>query len=81
VLKKKHDKTEDGSRYYGTIFGNPTEPRPVTVEGGEITSLKDWEESLRNRSTSRTASTNGSRPGSSDLSSLGDQYMEGMDFD
>jgi transcription initiation factor TFIID subunit 3 len=79
VLKKKHSKTGEETRYHGTILGNPVEPR-ITVEGGEVTSLKEWANKLRNSSRPRSQSQAPSRAPSSDLSSLGDQDVEGMEF-
>jgi transcription initiation factor TFIID subunit 3 len=80
ALKKKYSKTGEETRYQGTLLGKPAEPRVVAVEGGDVTSVKEWTEKLRNARTHRSISANPSRPGSSDLSSLGDQDMEGMDF-
>jgi len=79
-LKNKHDKIGDESRYHGTILGKAPEPRVVEVEGGDITSLQEWAERLHKRSRQQSVSSNPSRRQSSELSSLEDQEMEGMDF-
>jgi len=80
ALKKKHDQIGDDSRYHGTVLGKATEPRTITVEGGDIVSLKEWAERLHQRSRRRSVSSNPSRRQSSELSSLEDQDMDGMDF-
>ena len=49
------------------------------MEGGDITSLKEWAEVLHKKATQNN-SNHTSRRQSSELSSLGDQDMEGMDF-
>lgn len=78
VLKKKHSTTDEDSRYTGTILGKPAEPRAIKVEGGDITSMKEWVEKLRRPSISKSTSANSSRPQSSDLSSL--EEMDDMEF-
>lgn len=77
---KKFDKTEDMSRYHGTILGAAQEPKPVSVEGGDITSVKDWAEKLRKRSEQQGTVELFSHRLSSDLSSLEDQSMDGMEL-
>ncbi len=77
---KKHSKTGEETRYQGTLLGKPAEPRVIIVEGGEVTSLKEWADKLRDHSRPRKLVENPSRAPSSDLSSLGDQDMEGMEF-
>lgn len=47
VLKKKHSKTGEESRYQGTVLGKPAEDRPVKIEGGPVETLQDWCERLR----------------------------------
>ncbi|KAI9744577.1 MAG: hypothetical protein M1818_002106 [Claussenomyces sp. TS43310] len=79
ALMKKFDKSEDTSRYHGTILGASGEPRHITVEGGDVTSITEWAEKLRKRSEFQITSKSSSRRQSSDLSSLGDQSMDGMD--
>jgi len=81
ALMKRHDKTGDETRYHGTILGKPADPRAIAVEGGDVTSLKEWQEKLKKNSRRQSVSTNPSRRQSSELSSLGDQDMEGVEFD
>lgn len=79
ALKKKHNTTDEESRYHGTLLGKPAEPRIVKVEGGEITSVKEWADRLKPRPKSITE-TPPTREASSALSSVGDQFMENMEF-
>ena len=78
ALKKKHSTTDEDSRYNGTILGKAPEPRTVNVEGGDISSVREWAERLK--TSPKTISTTSSRRQSSVLSSLGDQMMEDMEF-
>lgn len=80
VLKKKHGGTDEESRYAATLLGKGGEPRPIKVEGGDVTSLKDWADKLKTTSKRPSMTPATSRPQSSGLSSLGDQSMEDMDF-
>jgi len=41
VLKKKHSKTGEESRYQGTVLGKSAEEYPIVIEGG-AESIKDW---------------------------------------
>jgi len=50
----------------------------VKVEGGDITSVKEWAERLK--ASSNSPATMSSRAQSSALSSVGDQSMFDMDF-
>lgn len=80
-MKKKHDKADEESRYTGTIIGHEAEPRPIPVEGSDITSLKEWADILHKNATKQTVSSvDTSRRQSSELSSVGDQDMEGVVF-
>ncbi|PQE12503.1 hypothetical protein CJF30_00002366 [Rutstroemia sp. NJR-2017a BBW] len=79
ALKKKHSTTDEDSRYHGTLLGKPAEPRVVKVEGGEISSVKEWADRLKMVSKQATV-TPSTREASSALSSVGDQVMENMDF-
>jgi len=79
VLKKKHSTTDEDLRFTGTILGKAAEPRVVKVEGGDITSMKEWADRLKVSSLpSKTTSALSSRRQSSDLSSLED--MDDMDM-
>jgi transcription initiation factor TFIID subunit 3 len=83
ALKKKYDKTGDESRYQGTLLGKASEARPVPIEGGDAATVQEWAEKVRSlkRKRSRSKSMDRSRAQSSDLSSLGDEEMAGMEFD
>jgi len=79
ILKKKHSATGDEeSRYIGTVLGKAAEPRVVKVEGGDLTSLREWEDKLKGPPAASTLAS--SRRQSSVLSSLGDATMESMEF-
>jgi len=80
VLKKKHSTTDEDSRYHGTLLGKAAEPRIVKVEGGEISSVKEWADRLRTSSKATPTPMLSSRAQSSALSSVGDQVMDDMDF-
>lgn len=79
VLKKKHSANDEETRYVGTVLGKPAEPRIIKVEGGEITSLREWAERLRNPAPPGSTMPS-SRRQSSALSSLGDDTVEEMEF-
>jgi transcription initiation factor TFIID subunit 3 len=89
VLKRKHNKTDQESKYAGTILGRSIDHGEVLVEGGPDTSLAAWAARMREASLrppelqrKRTADDdNNSRPPSSGLSSLADEEVEMMDFD
>ncbi|TVY54874.1 Transcription initiation factor TFIID subunit 3 [Lachnellula cervina] len=79
ALKKKHNTTTEGdTRYNGTILGKPAEPRAVKVEGGDISSVKEWAERLKR--PRQDTSIVSSRRQSSVLSSLADEMMDGIEF-
>lgn len=44
ALKKRHNKTSDGSKFQGTILGRPGEAAEIEVEGGggDLRSIGDW---------------------------------------
>ncbi|KAF2459737.1 hypothetical protein BDY21DRAFT_384262 [Lineolata rhizophorae] len=42
VLKKKHNKTGEESRYQGTVLGIAAESKPIKIEGGPAESLAEW---------------------------------------
>jgi transcription initiation factor TFIID subunit 3 len=78
VLKKKHSTADEESRYFGTILGKPAEPRTIKVEGGDMTSVKEWADRLK--TTSQATSILSSRQQSSALSSLDGYSPEGIEF-
>lgn len=86
ALIKKHGKTDDGSKFAGTIIGKCNEHGDILVEGGEFPSIRGWTEKMRAASQRAPSSAdegdkeNGddggdSRPASSGLSSLGDRSI------
>ncbi|KAI0460155.1 hypothetical protein F5B21DRAFT_498757 [Xylaria acuta] len=87
ALKRKHNKTDQDSKYAGTILGRSIDHGEVLIEGGPDTSLAAWaarmrEASLRPPDPQPTAEDdNDSRPPSSGLSSLADEEVEMMNFD
>ncbi|KAE8358843.1 hypothetical protein BDV27DRAFT_137028 [Aspergillus caelatus] len=48
VLKKKHSKTGEESRYAGTILGKNAEEHPIVIEGG-APSIQEWGTQVRSR--------------------------------
>ncbi|KAL8825919.1 MAG: hypothetical protein Q9191_004121 [Dirinaria sp. TL-2023a] len=58
VLKKKHSKTGEESRYQGTALGKFADGRLVAIEGGEADSIQAWEAKLyqRNRAEPEASS-------------------------
>ncbi|KAI0438100.1 hypothetical protein F4803DRAFT_555347 [Xylaria telfairii] len=87
ALKRKHNKTDQDSKYAGTILGRSIDHGEVVIEGGPDTTLAAWaarmrEASLRPPDPQPTADDgNDSRPPSSGLSSLADEEVEMMNFD
>lgn len=88
ALKQRHGKTDDGSKYAGTLIGKCIEHGDILVEGGEFPSIQRWNEKMRAASQRPPGSAkdnekekeNGdgggeSRPASSGLSSLGDRSI------
>lgn len=61
MLKKKHSKTGEESRYQGTVLGIKAEDKLVKIEGGGFESIQAWEARLREHRQAR-------RPSSLDLS-------------
>lgn len=47
VLKKKHSKTGEESRFQGTVLGIPAEGKPIIIEGGPFESIQAWEAMMR----------------------------------
>jgi len=50
VLKKKHSKTGEESRYQGTVLGKSAEEHPIVIEGG-AGSIKDWGMQIKSKET------------------------------
>ena len=64
ILKKKHSKTGEESRYQGTALGIPAEPRETKIEGGAVDDLWAWGNSSqggnRDKGVENEARKNGS---------------------
>ncbi|RYP43526.1 hypothetical protein DL770_011609 [Monosporascus sp. CRB-9-2] len=94
ALKKKHNRSDQDSKYAGTILGRGIEHGEVNVEGGNADSLQAWAKARLDaavrppgeelRELERPRRTNeddaDSRPPSSGLSSLADDDVEMMDM-
>jgi len=80
AIKQKHSKTDDDTKYVGTLLGKPVEHGDVMVEGGEYPSVLRWEENLKaaaRRSPEIVeAEREASEAPSSGLSSLGDRTLD-----
>ena len=50
VLKKKHSKTGEESRYQGTVIGKPADEGIVLVEGGDVDSIEAWSAKMHQHS-------------------------------
>jgi transcription initiation factor TFIID subunit 3 len=83
---KKHSKSEDDSKWTGTLLGKPHEQGEVVIEGGPASSIDEWHAQLlraAEKPAEEASSTNAkaadvtvNTPGSSVLSSIGDADME-----
>jgi transcription initiation factor TFIID subunit 3 len=65
ALKNKYNKTGEDSRYQGTLLGNDADPQGITIVGGPVASIQEWNNLLR----SQTVSPQLSGPESSAFSS------------
>jgi len=82
VLMKKHSKSEDDSKWTGTLLGKPYEQGEVLIEGGPAGSIEEWRSKLLQAAEARpdltaseadlNATSIVNSPGSSVLSSIGD---------
>ena len=91
-MKKKHNRSDQDSKYAGTILGRGIEHGEVNVEGGNADSLQAWAKALLDAAVrppdepgelqrpERTGDEADSRPPSSGLSSLADDDVEMMDL-
>jgi transcription initiation factor TFIID subunit 3 len=52
LLKKKHSKTGEGSRFAGTVLGKESEMRSIKIDGsmGLPESIEQWQEGVKQRS-------------------------------
>ncbi|KAK1600545.1 bromodomain associated domain-containing protein [Colletotrichum navitas] len=89
VLKKKHSKTGEDSKYHGTIIGKGNDVGEVQVEGGDLPSIHTWRTKMQGPLPGNALSAASprikeeSRPPSSGLSSVGDRLgddRDGMDL-
>jgi transcription initiation factor TFIID subunit 3 len=72
ALKKRHSKTDDDSKYAGTLLGKPHGSGLVVVEGhSELDSIRSWVERQRGPIKTFADTDTESRPASSGLSSIG----------
>jgi transcription initiation factor TFIID subunit 3 len=65
VLKKKHSKTGEESRYQGSILGKDADGQNVVVVGGQFGSISEWGAQVRSHAVSTVQRT----PASSGISS------------
>ncbi|KAF6837812.1 bromodomain associated protein [Colletotrichum musicola] len=83
VLKKKHSKTGEDSKYHGTILGKGNDAGEVQVEGGDVPSIRTWQDKMRGPTGGFPATSprakEESRPPSSGLSSVGDRLGDDRD--
>ena len=58
---KKHSKTGVEARYQGTVLGQPSELKPVKIEGGPVETIEEWRQRTQQRAAKRDSSsdTNG----------------------
>lgn len=96
ALKLKHGRSEDDSKFVGTLLGKCNEHGDVLVEGGEVPTIDMWAERIHAAAVRKAAEVNGaqedgvaeedgdgqpdSRPPSSGLSSLGDRDLPDIDM-
>lgn len=55
VLKKKHSKTGDETRFAGSVLGKEADMRPVIIDGGPK-SIQEWQEAARQQAARSMAS-------------------------
>ncbi|KAK1636586.1 bromodomain associated domain-containing protein [Colletotrichum phormii] len=85
VLKKKHSKTGEDSKYHGTIIGKGNDVGEVQVEGGDLPSIHTWRSKMQGPPPGSAPSATSphikeeSRPPSSGLSSVGDRLGDERD--
>lgn len=81
ALKKKHNKNDQESKYTSTVLGKGNDHGDIAVEGGPVSSVKDWEQMMREAARRPREPTPDSRPPSSGLSSLADDDVEMMEME
>jgi transcription initiation factor TFIID subunit 3 len=59
ALKLKHGRSEDDSKFVGTLLGKCNEHGEVLVEGGEAPTIDDWAEKIHAAATRKATAMNG----------------------
>lgn len=80
ALKKKHNKNDQDSKYAGTILGKGIDHGEILIEGGDVTSIREWSQKMRDATQRPRDGSPDSRPPSSGLSSLADDEVEMMEL-
>ncbi|KAI1862284.1 uncharacterized protein JN550_010291 [Neoarthrinium moseri] len=80
LLKLKHSKNDQDSKYAGTVLGKSTDHGEVVVEGGPYASAAEWAKMMHERNQRPPSPDLDSRPPSSGLSSLDDGDVEMMEL-
>lgn len=80
ALKKKHNKTDQDSKYAGTVLGKGLDHGEVQVEGGPMASIHDWQKMMQEAAQRPPEPSPDSRPPSSGLSSLTDGDIDMMEL-
>lgn len=83
AIKRKHTRTDQDSKYAGTVLGKGIDHGETMVEGGPVTSIQDWQRMMceRQQRPPEAEPDTDSRPPSSGLSSLTDGDVEMMDME
>jgi transcription initiation factor TFIID subunit 3 len=69
VLKKKHSKTGEESRYQGTALGKELDAQPIHIVGGPAGSITDWRRQSMSPARSSSQPVEGATPATSGISS------------
>ena len=75
-MKKKHNKNDQDSKYAGTILGKGIDHGEIPIEGGDVASIGEWRQKMRDATQRPRDGSPDSRPPSSGLSSLADDEVE-----
>lgn len=57
ALKKKFNKNGEDSRYQGTLLGKEADLGPVTIVGGSVGSIHEWNNQVKSKIVSRHMSS------------------------
>ncbi|KAH8675672.1 Bromodomain associated domain protein [Xylariales sp. PMI_506] len=79
-LMMKHHKSDQESKYSGTVLGKGIDHGEIAIEGGELPSLELWHKVMVERQQRLPDPESDSRPPSSGLSSLDEGDVEMMDM-